>query len=252
MAAGNASAQLTIDALTEYSSDDLDIYSKALQEATATVNPAYGLAWYGERYREVASDPDWFIGSLVDNAFVEGEGARKLWVLSAECTSTTISKQVKRHAIDESRHAQYYIHIIDIIFPGSIPDHIRPQLDALSPRYLPSSVPPAGMPAKSTQRVIDEIVQMNIGEIRTRINQLLLRPVAHAYCGENGDHDALQRVLDRLMRDETRHIHYTADIIEQFSREGGGALVHDLIGQRMHDFNAITLQEVGEDLFDGS
>lgn len=249
---GNATAELTLNALASLSTDRLVHYSSSLCEATSAANPPYGLAWYGERYRDVARDPDWFVGSLVDNAFVEGEGARKLWALSAQCSIEHISQQVKRHAIDESRHAQYYIRIIDIIFPNSIPASLRPELDALSPKYLPSSEVPTDLPKKSEGRVLDELVQMNIGEIRTRINQLLLRPVAHAYCGTQDDHSKLQRVLDRLMRDETRHIHYTANILEDFSRKGKAPLISELMIQRMDDFNRITLQEVGQGLFDGS
>ncbi len=251
---GNVAAELTLAALKAHSDDDLSNYSESLTLAAAAVNPAYGLAWYGERYREVACDPEWFIGSLVDNASVEGDGARKLWALSAQCneaTSERVSHAIKRHAVDESHHAQYYIRMADIIFPYSIPDELRPSLEALSPHYLAVSVLPSDLPGKTTERVIDELVQMNIGEIRTRINQLLLRPIAHAYCGENGDHKALQRTLDRLMRDETRHIHYTALILEGYSRRGQGRLVRDLMEQRMGDFDRITRKEVGVGLFDG-
>jgi hypothetical protein len=242
-------AGLTLDALEAHSPANLSNYARALREATAATNPAYGLAWYGDRYRDVAGDPDWFIGSLVDNAWVEGEGARKLWILSARCADAAISQQIRRHAIDESRHAQYYVRMVDVLFPNSISDQLRPELAALSPRYLPTSAPPAGLPAKTSEQLIDDLVQLNIGEIRTHINQLLLRPVAHAYCL---DHDALQRILHRLMRDETRHIHYTARILEQFARRGRGALVHDLFCSHMDDFNTVTLREVGEDQFDGS
>lgn len=255
MPSKNAAAELTLEALAAHPPGSLGNYAIALRSAVAAVNPAYGQAWYGERYREVACNPDWFIGSLVDNASVEGDGARKLWALSAQCapaTSEQIALQIRSHAIDESHHAQYYIRMADIIFPHSIPDNLRPSLDSLSPHYVPGSVSPTDLSPKTAERVIDELVQMNIGEIRTRINQLLLRPIAHAYCGENGDHDALQRVLGRLMSDETRHILYTARILEQYSRQGQQELVSDLMVQRMDDFDAITHREVGADLFDGS
>lgn len=255
MPQGNAAAELTLRALSESAKDDLGCYARALTSAAAAVNPAYGLAWYGEHYRQVACDADWFAGSLVDNASVEGDGARKLWALAAQCAGsvgTPISEKIRRHAIDESRHAQYYIRIVDIIFPHSISAGLRLELDQISPHYLPTSAPPASLPPKTAERVIDELVQMNIGEIRTRINQLLLRPVAHAYCGDHGDHDALQRILDRLMRDETRHIHYTAKILEDYSRHGYRSLVRNVMATRMHDFNMITLDEVAADLFDGS
>jgi len=249
----NAAAELTIAALSDRGNVGLAFYADSLRAATSATNPAYGLAWYGDHYRDVARDPDWFANSLVENAFVEGEGARKLWMLSAQCPDRVIADKVRRHAVDESRHAQYYIRIIDIVFPGSIPAELRPDLDALSPRYLPNSVPPAGLPRKAEMRVIDELVQMNIGEIRTRINQLLLRPVAHAYCGDREDaRESLQRVLDRLMRDETRHIGYTAEILEAYAGRGLGGLISELFEERMREFDSITQQEVGKGQFDGS
>ncbi len=250
---GNAVADLTLEALSGYSTSRLEFYAASLRAATTASNPAYGLAWYGDHYRDVARDPDWFVGSLIDNAFVEGEGARKLWALSAQCPVGQTAAQIKRHAIDESRHAQYYIRIVEIVFPDSIADEIRPDLDALSPRYLPTTAAPVDLAMKSEKRVVDELIQMNIGEIRTRINQLLLRPVARAYCNERDDDLVkLRRVLDRLMRDETRHIYYTAQLLERYALDGWGELIEGLMHQRMQDFNEITLEEVGAGRFDGS
>ena len=57
-------------------------------------------------------------------------------------------------------------------------------------------------------------------------------------------HGRLLRLLDALLLDETRHIAYTATLIETFARRGGAGQVKRLMQERVHDFNAITNDEV--------
>jgi hypothetical protein len=94
------------------------------------------------------------------------------------------------------------------------------------------------------------LIQMNIGEIRTRIHQLLLRPVITTHCPPEG-RAKLQRVLDSLLGDETRHIEYTARLIEKAMKESAG-FVRRTMRQRLDEFNQITLEEVGELSFEGA
>jgi hypothetical protein len=92
--------------------------------------------------------------------------------------------------------------------------------------------------------VLDELIQMNIGEIRTRINQLLLAPVITEFCPRHGKR-RLSRMLASLMEDETRHIEYTARLIERAIRGGDEAYVRRTMARRVAEFNRITLAEVG-------
>jgi hypothetical protein len=220
-------------------------YAEFLSQACVVVPPPYGMAWYGERYR----DPDWLAGSLVDNAAKEGEGAKKLWELAGAITDPAVAQRVRRHALDESLHARYYIRMIDLAFPGSIGADLRSDLEALSPGYSPQALPPHQEP-RSDERLLDELVQINIGEIRTRIHQMLLRPVLTVYCPDANTR-ALVRLLQRLLKDETKHVAYTAHLIDRFS-SGRERKVGELFTARVHDFNLITLSEVGEELYDGA
>jgi uncharacterized ferritin-like protein (DUF455 family) len=97
--------------------------------------------------------------------------------------------------------------------------------------------------------MLDELSQMNIGEIRTRIHQLLMRPVIRAYCRETM-RPRLQRVLDRLLNDETRHIKYTARLIDRLSSGREQAAI-SVFSTRLAEFNEITLREVGQAQFIG-
>jgi hypothetical protein len=92
---------------------------------------------------------------------------------------------------------------------------------------------------------------MNIGEIRTRIHQLLLRPVITLHCPAK-NRAKLGAMMDALLDDETRHIAYTAKLIDNFARGSSRIAITNLFSRRLSDFNDITLDEVGQQSFDGA
>jgi hypothetical protein len=61
--------------------------------------------------------------------------------------------------------------------------------------------------------------------------------------------ERLMRILDTLLFDETRHIAYTAALIENFARNGRAEPVKRLMQERLADFNAITNEELGRNVF---
>ena len=63
-------------------------------------------------------------------------------------------------------------------------------------------------------------------------------------------HDRLLRILDALLFDETRHIAYTAALIEGFARSVGVNQVNRLMQERLSEFNAITTEELGRNVFE--
>jgi len=208
------------------------------------------MAWYGEKYREVASDPTWLANSLIANAAKEGEGSQKLWALAGRTADSEVAGEIREHAVDEARHARLYITMLGIAFPESVDENILAELGRLSPGYT-SKDRPDKLPTASEAQVLDELIQMNIGEIRTRIHQLLLRPVITAHCPPEG-RAKLQRILDSLLGDETRHIEYTARLIEKAMTEKSVGFVRQTMKERLAEFNRITLEEVGELSFEGA
>jgi Mg/Co/Ni transporter MgtE len=100
--------------------------------------------------------------------------------------------------------------------------------------------PPEGEPV-SQEAMLDEIIQMNIGEIRTLINQMLMRPVVAAVT-DDANRDKAVRLLDSLGDDEARHISYTADIIDEI---GDRAMSVHYMTLRQREFNGITTSELG-------
>lgn len=238
---------LTIEALRRAGTELLPLYEEALRGAFTAAPPPYGMEWYGDRYRAFALQPGWLEQSLIANAMKESEGSAKLWVLAAQAADDEISEKVRVHAIDEARHARYYVAMLNLAFPRALDTESLNELLSLFPKFAGSDAPERTRSAPKL-RVVDELIQMNIGEIRTRVHQLLLRPVILAVCpGER--RDRLERLLDELLGDETRHIQYTARLIERDCKFDPH-YVTDTFLRRVEEFNRITLEEVGVAAFE--
>jgi hypothetical protein len=240
----------TLRALCERGTEALPGYEMALSAACEAFPPPFGQAWYGEKYRRHASEPGWLAASLIANAEKEAEGSRKLWSLVARTSDAGIADAIRIHAIDESRHALVYVAMCELVFPGSLEGDVKVYAESLSPRYSPSDSPTPSDEKSSRYVVLDELIQMNIGEIRTRIHQLLMGPVITAYC-EPERRERLLKVLASLLADETKHIEYTARLIDAAARGGDSDFVRSTAIRRMKDFGELTLVEVGEATFVG-
>jgi hypothetical protein len=231
-----------LSALRQFGFDGLEEYGRALRAACAASPPPFGLAWYGERYRSYATDPSWFASSLVANAAKEGEGSETLWSLSARIKDRKVADLVRRHAIDESRHARFYISLLKLTFPELLDDIQRHQLANLSPGYTSHDHPDPTEPSTEEQ-VLDELIQMNIGEVRTLIHQMLMSPVIVLHSPPNCRR-RMQALMGGLGRDERIHIGYTAKLINVAAKKNP-KLAYGLMERRLRDFNALTLTEVG-------
>jgi hypothetical protein len=241
----NIVARTTIRALREHGVPELPTYERALAAAFTALPPPFGRKEYGDLYRSSASDPDWVALSLLTAAQSEGEGARHLWDMAACTSDGEVARQMQQHAIDEARHSRGYVTLLGLIFPEAADEELRTRLGSLSPGYNGKSplVPTAGSPY-AYPATVDELIQMNIAEIRTRIYHLLQRPVLlNSYCKPN-QRPRVRQMLDWLLVDETRHIAYTARLIERAVQASGGDQIMDLMRERVKDFNEITEEEV--------
>ena len=246
----NIVAELTLEALRVHGVAAWPHYRDALNTACRKAPPPFGNKDYGEIYRDVARDPCWMAISLIQNAQGEGEGSGHLWDLAACTPDVRVAAQVKAHAIDESRHAQAYVAMLDLTFPGVVDNEFHAQLTSLSPGYTQRSPlePHEGSPYASAI-TLDDLIQMNIAEIRTLVHQLLQRPMLLGHCAPDRRR-RLARLLDSLRLDEVRHIAYTAALIEEFAQRGEAGAVKRLMQERMSDFNAITNEDLGRNAFE--
>ncbi|EUC00650.1 hypothetical protein PMI07_003936 [Rhizobium sp. CF080] len=237
-------ANQTIDALREVGTPPLITYERALVLACLREPPPFGMKPYGDAYRAVAFDPNWLAETLIANALAEGDGSSRLRDLAASTSKGPSRALVKEHSIDEARHARWYIAITELVFPGSIPASLRVELHSLIPFYEEIDFLSARKNSAFAHDItIDDLIQMNIAEIRTRIHQLIQRPILLAYAPLESQ-SRLIRLLDVLICDETKHIAYTAKMIDELSKDFGPDDTVELFSQRMRDFNKITNDEV--------
>jgi hypothetical protein len=246
----NIAAELALEALRSHYRAAGPYYRDALVTACRKSPPPFGTRKYEKIYRDVAKDPNWMALSLVQNAEGEGEGSGHLWDLAASTEDTRVATQIKAHAIDESRHSKAYVAMLNLTFPDVVDNESRSQLASLSPGYTQRSPleAHAGSPYASAI-TLDDLIQMNIAEIRTLVHHIIQRPMLLAYCAP----ERRRRVAllhDRLRLDEARHIGYTATLIEEFAQRGKADAVKRLMQERMSDFNAITNEDLGRGAFE--
>jgi hypothetical protein len=240
----NHVARTTLDAMAAQGVAGLSIYRRALTSAFERHAPVFGRKAYADLYRRSARDPEWVALSLATFAQGEGDGAERLWDMAASTPDTDIAEQVKQHAIDEARHSRGYVTLLGLIFPQLADAELLAKMKGLSPGYTAAHPLRArkGSP-DARPATVDELVQMNIAEMRTRVQHVFQRPVLLAYC-KPALRARVGRILDSLLADETRHIAYTARLIERIARESGRDAVMDLMRERVRDFNELTDDEI--------
>lgn len=240
----NDIAHSTLQALREQNVPVLFHYDDLLCNACKQSPPLFGETAYADIYHDAARDPQWLAISLITNAEREGDGATRLWNLAASTPDASMAGQIRQHAIDESHHSRAYVQMLDIAFPGAVDRKLHEELLTLSPGYSRQEAPLATPGSAFAHAItLDDLIQMNIAEIRTRVHHLMQRPILLQFCPADS-RPRLARILDRLLHDETRHVAYTARLIEGFCTRGDAALAKALLVERMDDFDAITRQEL--------
>lgn len=237
-------------ALSQAAAGECPAYLTALNRAIETEPPPFSTEEYVEIYREASAHRQWMAISLMSNAEREGDGATRLWSLSACCSDPEEANLLKQHAVDESRHALVYLKLLDLTFPGEVEPTFRKELRQLSPGYTMSRDVFAveGSPYARTPSV-DDFVQMNIAEIRTTLHHLMQRSALAKHCPVASLPTAT-KILDALLRDELHHVAYTGVLIDKKQEAAHADELSALFCQRMRDFNEITRRELQQRVFD--
>lgn len=232
--------------------DGCSTYRSAVMEAIDREPPPFDSEAYAAIYRDAAVDARWMATSLLTNSEREGDGSRRLWSLAAFSEDEDERHQLKRHAVDESKHSLMYLALADLAFPDAVSPEFRIELRQLSPGFSMNKAlyPVPGSPY-AKEPTIDDFVQMNIAEIRTTIHHVLQRQALALHCPPE-NLPALKRIQDCLLRDELAHVGYTAALIERLTRHLDPAKVIELFSRRFRNFNQITREELGDNAFDCS
>jgi hypothetical protein len=187
------------------------------------------------------NNPVWVIQSLVSNAIKEGEGSQSLAMIADECERRSLSSDIAIHVTDEARHCRMYVGLIETVFPGALGTALRKRVASHFPplRYVQRQ-----RPVRPLWATLDYLIQVNLGELRTRIHQGLMEPVLHAYCPDENE-SKLCKTMDTLRCDECKHFQYTAARIGALAEEFTPTQVEELFIRRYQDFNRYTERELG-------
>lgn len=240
----HAFTELVIENLRDHQLPILPMYEEILDYAVSTVPPPFGQNWFGRRYFELARSADWFANSLVANAALEGYGSRNVWAFSNKVSNQEWANAVRVHALDESRHSTMFVTMLKNVFPNMEMDETTSQqLDALQPKFSRKNHPTISYEPTADAVVLNEIVGIQITEIRALVLQLLLRPVLLAYTPVEL-RDLMAKYSSILIRDECRHIQYSAEIVENVAKSGGRNFLYETFINRLREFNELTMVEL--------
>jgi hypothetical protein len=221
--------------------DELPSYRQVLDLAATDCEPIFITAEYGEHFRRYAMDPNWVFYSLFANSKKEADGSRQLWALAARAAGEDCGALIKRHAVDEANHARAYVNLAFLVFPEATETMEAETIYRQLPAYRMSDEPPAEPPI-AHERLIDEIAQMNMGEVRTLMNQLLMAPVLELLAPE-ANADKVARAVAGILEDETAHIRYTSVLLDGWARPDPKPVAQTYL-QRLRDFNQLTAGEI--------
>ncbi len=232
-----------LQAVHQHVDDDLPLYTDSLKAAFDRVQPVFARRQYAELFWHCSSTvPAWIAKVVLANAKAESEGSAKLFQLWTQVDGNACAEeQILAHADDESRHSRIFLRLTELAFPGTISRADMQRFEGELPDVRRLAREKA-LVRVSERFLIDHLVQMNIGEIRTRLHMHLFAPVIHA-CAPEENKRAVRRLLEGLVRDEVRHIGYTARLMESWARDGSAELIRNLYVGRLHAFNEITVDQ---------
>ena len=244
----NNLTSLVMENLHAVTAQQYPLYTSILEHGFCSAPPPFSMNWFGRRYFELARDPEWFANSLVANSALEGYGSTQVWNFSTRMHQDEYVGAVQQHALDESRHSTMFVSMLHLTFPGlQIDDKTQERIRLQQPRYSPSNLPAATRLATheriSDADSISELVGIHLTEIRALVLQYLLRSVIEVYAPA-ASKDRIHMFCSSLIRDESRHIDYTARIFDSLAADGHVDQLVDLFERRVREFNDVTMIEL--------
>jgi hypothetical protein len=225
----------------EYVQHDLPFYSNALRKAFLSIDPVFTRDRYARFFFHCASTvPGWIQRVVLANGKGESEGSESLLHLWQNITyNDFVAAEVMAHANDESRHSRMFVNITQLAFPRFMTaEDLHRYANSLPDVRTMQHV--KGTTAIPENHLIDHLVQMNIGEIRTRLHMHLFAPIISFLTPEESKR-LVQNQLRVLAADEMRHIGYTARLMETWAENGNAELIEKLYLGRLNTFNKITV-----------
>lgn len=223
-------------------------YEKALAYAFEKHRPVQENAWFGRHYFNLARDRLWFANSLIENARMEGYGSAQIWKFSNRLVNDEYIQKVRQHSLDESRHSKIFVMMLQVVFPNALDDpELRAAVEGLYPGFTLRNPPPVEpVPPEMLvdgEEALNELIQVHLTEIRAIVLQHLLRSAILAHTPSESRH-TIAKFMSSLIRDEAKHIEYTAGLFEDAIHAGHRDFVFATIADRQADLNDLSYEEL--------
>lgn len=240
----NFISEFVIENLQVGKSRSLQQYCTFLRNSCETNPPPYGEHWFGKEYRRMARNPSWFANLLISDADLEGYSSKQLWIYANSVNDSKMSKDLKRHAIDEARHSKIFGKILFLIFPEIATDELREKLNEMSPSLSLNGIETSELNTVSVsyKETLNSLILINLFEIKALLLQRLLQPTLFAY-GNSELNPKIQRSTNSLIADEIRHISYTAEYLEAAASIGYSDYIYSAMSDFQKYLNQITLEQ---------
>jgi len=240
--------RLVVQSLRSIDATPHEEYEKALLGAFEQHPPVQENNWFGRHYFNLARDKAWFANSLIENARMEGYGSAQIWKFSNRLTDQEYIAKVRQHSLDESRHARIFVMMLNVVFPNALDnDELRFAVESLYPGFTPKNPPPDEQVPPDLliegESALDELIQVHLTEIRALVLQHLLRSAILAHTPSESQ-NTIRKFMASLIRDESKHIEYTAGLFEDAIHNGHRDFVFTTIAARQAALNELTYEEL--------
>jgi len=234
--------QSVLHAIRQFLDCDFPIYSEALTRAFEKVDPVFTRKQYADFFWHCSKTvPGWLPNVVLASASKESEGSMSLLSLWQSMRNVEFAeKWVLFHAKDESRHSRVFVRLVDLTFPNFFQQaQLRAVQESLN-RITDDDLHKKGHIEDDV--LMDYLMQINMGEIRTRIHMHLLAPLFYNLAPKENQ-PQVGKILKGLESDEVRHIAYTVNILERWAQDGNQSRLKNIYENRTSFFHRRTIRE---------
>ena len=241
-------SQITLQVLKQNGYCNLQNYDKILSGSFDLTPPPYGKKYFSKEYFRMARNSGWFAGLLISDADIEGYSAGRLWDYTYGVEDQKFKEGMRAHALDEARHSRLFTRMLFRLFPELETEKRSAEMLKMAPDLKPlQKIQTASKDFFTFEEVLNSAILINLYEIKALIMLKLLGPTLTAYC-DSSEKTWAKQVTSALIKDEARHIGYTADFIEKACNRGYKNYVSDAVEEFQKALNEVTTGELEETL----
>lgn len=246
---------MSIDGLLEeirlHCGEELPFYSALFKRAVSEVPPVFLTREYESFFWEcAASIPNWLPRVVAACAVTEGRGAHSLLEVWSRVHGHQMAEDgLLSHAKDEAAHARLFLKLARLAFEDN---YAVGNLDDVESSLQPirkTDIVKSDRDAVSDRMLVDYMMQLNIVEIRTRKNLLMMAPMYYQLTPKE-NRSQVERILQSLEQDEMSHISYTARVIESSASQKNVDRLGCVYMCRMQNYNDHTIEHCDATKYD--